>query len=52
MLISAKGIIIQTPVKERDPKKGITILGRSTQGVKLMNLEEGDSVVAVTVFEG
>jgi DNA gyrase subunit A len=51
MLISAKGMIIQTPVKERDPKKGITILGRSTQGVKLMNLEEGDTVVAVTVFE-
>ena len=51
MIISAKGMIIQTPVKERDPKKGITILGRSTQGVKLMNLDEGDKVVAVTAFD-
>lgn len=51
MIISAKGMIIQTPVKERDPKKGITLLGRSTQGVKLMNLEEGDKVVAVTAFD-
>jgi len=47
MIISADGIVIRTPAKEKDPKKGITIQGRSTQGVKLMKLGEGDRVVAI-----
>ena len=51
MIISAAGIITRTPVKEKDPKQGITIQGRSTQGVRLMRLEGGDRVVAVTCFE-
>jgi DNA gyrase subunit A len=51
MIISANGIITNTPVKEKDPRKGITIQGRSTQGVRLMRLEEGDSVVAIAAFE-
>jgi DNA gyrase subunit A len=51
MIISAEGIILQTPVREKDPKRGITILGRSTQGVKLMKLEAGDRVVAIASFE-
>ncbi|UCG55335.1 MAG: DNA gyrase subunit A, partial [Dehalococcoidia bacterium] len=51
MIISANGIITRTPVKERDPRKGITIQGRSTQGVRLMRLEAGDSVVAIAAFE-
>ncbi|MFC1861843.1 DNA gyrase subunit A [Chloroflexota bacterium] len=51
MIISADGIVIRTPVKERDPKKGVTIQGRSTQGVRLMRLLPGDSVVAITCFE-
>ncbi len=50
MIISADGIVIHTPVEERDPKKGITIQGRSTQGVRLMRLDDGDSVVAITCF--
>ena len=50
MIISADGIVIHTPVKERDPKKGITTQGRSTQGVKLMKLDDGDKVVAITCF--
>ncbi len=50
MIISADGIVIRTPAKEQDPKKGITIQGRSTQGVRLMKLEEGDRVVAITCF--
>jgi DNA gyrase subunit A len=50
MIVSADGIIIRTPVKERDPKKGITILGRSTQGVRLMKLSQDDRVVAITCF--
>jgi DNA gyrase subunit A len=50
MIISAEGIVIQTPVKEKDPKQGITILGRSTQGVRLMKLDPGDRVVAIACF--
>jgi DNA gyrase subunit A len=51
MIISANGIITRTPVKEKDPRKGITIQGRSTQGVRLMKLEAGDNVVAIAAFE-
>jgi DNA gyrase subunit A len=50
MIISADGIVTRTPVKEKDPKKGITIQGRSTQGVRLMRLGDGDEVVAITCF--
>ncbi len=50
MIITSQGIIIRTPVKEKDPKKGITIQGRITQGVRLMRLNESDSVVAITCF--
>ncbi len=51
MIISAEGIITRTPVREKDPTMGITIQGRSTQGVRLMRLEEGDRVVAITCFD-
>jgi len=51
MMVTTDGIIIYTPVKELDPKKGITIQGRSTQGVKVMRLDPGDSVVAISSFE-
>jgi DNA gyrase subunit A len=51
MIVSADGLILQTPVKEKDPKRGITILGRSTQGVRLMRLEPEDRVVAIASFE-
>jgi DNA gyrase subunit A len=51
MIISAEGIVIQTPVKEKDPRQGITVQGRSTQGVKLQELEPGDRVVAIACFE-
>jgi len=51
MIISAEGIVIETPVKEEDPRKGITLQGRSTQGVKLMKLDPGDMVVAVACFD-
>ncbi len=51
MIITADGIVIRTPVKEKDPRKGITIQGRSTQGVTLMRLEGNDKVVAVTCFD-
>jgi DNA gyrase subunit A len=51
MIISVEGIVIQTPVKEKDPRQGITVQGRSTQGVRLMRLDAGDSVVAIACFE-
>jgi DNA gyrase subunit A len=52
MIISANGIVTRTPVKEKDPRQGITLQGRSTQGVRLMRLEAGDEVVAVATFGG
>jgi DNA gyrase subunit A len=51
MIISAEGMVTCTPVKEADPRQGITIQGRSTQGVRLMSLDPGDQVVAITAFE-
>jgi len=52
MIISAAGIVTRTPVKEKDPRKGITTQGRGTQGVRLMKLDPGDEVVAITSFVG
>jgi len=51
IIISAGGIVTRTPVKEKDPTKGVTIQGRSTQGVKLMRLGNNDKVVAVAAFD-
>jgi DNA gyrase subunit A len=51
MIISADGIVTRTPVKEKDPRQGITVQGRSTQGVRLMRLGHGDKVVAITCFD-
>jgi DNA gyrase subunit A len=51
MLISAEGMMTRTPVKEEDPRKGITTQGRSTQGVRVMTLDETDKLVAITTFE-
>jgi len=39
-IISKKGVIIRTPTK------GISVIGRSTQGVRLMRLGKGDKVVS------
>jgi DNA gyrase subunit A len=41
MLITRHGVIIRMPVE------GIRVIGRNTQGVKVMNLDAGDSVVDV-----
>ncbi len=51
MIVSADGIIINTPVKEKDPRQGITVQGRSTQGVRLMKLSQDDKVVALACFD-
>jgi DNA gyrase subunit A len=41
ILTSVQGMVIRIPVKD------ISILGRATQGVRIMNLNEDDKVVAV-----
>jgi DNA gyrase subunit A len=49
MLITAEGMMTRTPIKEEG--HGISTQGRSTQGVKVMTLDEGDRLVAITTFE-
>ncbi|MBI4286557.1 MAG: DNA gyrase subunit A [Chloroflexi bacterium] len=51
MIISAEGIVINTPVREKDPRHGIPVRRRTTQGVRLMRLDKGDKVVAIACFE-
>jgi len=51
MIMSAEGIVTRTPVREKDPRQGISIQGRNTQGVTLMKLDSGDRVVAITCFD-
>src|SRR5450756_817 len=41
MLITDGGKVIRTPVK------GISVIGRNTQGVRLIDLAEGEKVVAI-----
>jgi DNA gyrase subunit A len=41
MLISSTGTLVRTPVDE------ISVLGRNTQGVRLIRLEEEEKVVAI-----
>jgi len=41
IVTSQNGLVIRMPVK------GISIIGRATKGVRIMNLNEGDKVVAV-----
>lgn len=46
MIISASGVVIRTDVGK------VRVAGRATQGVTLMNLGEGDTVVAVATTNG
>jgi DNA gyrase subunit A len=41
MLVTRQGVIIRLPVD------GIRVIGRNTQGVKVMNLDQGDTVMDV-----
>jgi len=50
MVISNDGIVISTPVQDQDGS-GIPVLGRSTQGVIIMKMEEGDRVAAIAAWE-
>ena len=45
MIINRSGITIRMPVED------IHVAGRATQGVKLINIREGDSITAVSVVE-
>jgi len=49
MLITSNGMMVRTPVREA--KHGISIQGRSTQGVKIMDLRPGDRLVTITTFD-
>ena len=46
MIINKSGITIRMPVEE------MRVMGRNTQGVRLINLKNGDSIAAVTRVEG
>ncbi len=50
MLISKDGMVISTPLKDEDGG-GIPILGRTTQGVIIMRMDEGDQVAAIAAWE-
>jgi DNA gyrase subunit A len=41
MVITRHGVIIRLPVDD------MRVIGRNTQGVKIINLDEGDSVIDV-----
>ena len=45
MIITQKGVMIRMPID------GIRVIGRNTQGVRLINLDEGDKVVSATTVE-
>lgn len=45
MIITSSGTVIRTPVKD------VSVIGRNTQGVRLINLSEGEKVVAATLVE-
>jgi len=46
ILATLRGMVVRIPVK------GIRLKGRSTQGVRLMKLKEGDKVISVTHLRG
>ena len=45
MLITNRGILVRTPVN------GISVIGRNTQGVRLINLNEGEQLIGVARIE-
>jgi DNA gyrase subunit A len=46
MIINRSGIIIRTPVSS------LRVLGRATQGVRLINIKDGDAIAAITKVDG
>jgi DNA gyrase subunit A len=43
MIITTRGILIRQPVNQ------IRVMGRATQGVRLIRLDEGDAIASVAV---
>jgi DNA gyrase subunit A len=41
LIMSVRGVAIRVPIK------GVSVIGRATQGVRMINLDEGDKVVDV-----
>jgi len=46
MLISSTGALVRTPVRD------ISVVGRNTQGVRLMRLAEGERLSGIERVEG
>jgi DNA gyrase subunit A len=46
MLMSQNGVLVRTPVKD------ISVVGRNTQGVRLIRLEDGDQLSGLERIEG
>jgi DNA gyrase subunit A len=46
MLMSQNGVLVRTPVKD------VSVVGRNTQGVRLIRLEEGDSLSGLERIDG
>jgi DNA gyrase subunit A len=46
MLMSQNGVLVRTPVKD------ISVVGRNTQGVRLIRLEEGDQLSGLERIDG
>jgi len=46
MLMSQNGVLVRTPVRD------ISIVGRNTQGVRLIRLEEGDQLSGLERIDG
>jgi len=46
MLMSQNGVLVRTPVKD------ISVVGRNTQGVRLIRLEEGDELSGLERIDG
>jgi DNA gyrase subunit A len=46
MLMSQGGALVRTPVRD------ISVVGRNTQGVRLMRLDEGDQLSGLERIEG
>jgi DNA gyrase subunit A len=46
MLVSQNGVLVRTPVKD------ISVVGRNTQGVRLIRLEDGDQLSGLERIDG
>jgi DNA gyrase subunit A len=46
MLMSQNGVLVRTPVKD------ISVVGRNTQGVRLIRLEDGDQLSGLERIDG